>query len=213
MLPPGVAEFSPLASTQSSNLVPLPGSNAIPSSDLIYRELESRLASIEKRVAAQADPNRMNLVIFDNSLDRLLASFVIATSSAACGIDVSMFFTFWGTAALKRDARQVGGKSLVERAFGWMLPRGYRHSKLSRMDMCGLGRALMAREMRRKQIADLDTLIASAAELGIRISVCDMSMRLMGIRREELIEYPHLTYCGATTFADAATQSNTTLFI
>jgi peroxiredoxin family protein len=208
-----MAASSPIAPTHSLNLAHPTHPQALPSSDDIIRELEARLATIEQQVAAKADPNRMNLVVFDNSLDRLLASFVIATSSAACGIDVSMFFTFWGTAALKRDARQVGGKSLVERAFGWMLPRGYRHAKLSRMDMCGLGRALMAREMRNKQIADLDTLIASAAELGIRISICDMSMRLMGIRREELIDYPHLTFCGATTFADAASQSNTTLFI
>jgi peroxiredoxin family protein len=211
-----MAEFSPVAPLPVTNF-PCETAQGSTFTGDSYREmeqrLEHRLERLEELLARQPDANKMNLVIFDNSLDRLMASLVIATSSAACGIEVSMFFTFWGTSALKRDARQVGRKSLIERAFGWMLPRGYRHAKLSRMNMGGIGKALMAREMHRKQIVDLDTLFTTAAELGVRISVCDMSMRLMGIRREELIDYPNLSFCGATTFAEAATTSNTTLFI
>lgn len=179
----------------------------------VESDLCARVAALEARVGALPDSNRLNLVVFEGSRDRLLAAFVIATGAAACGMEVSMFFTFWGTAALKRDARQSRSKTWVEWAFGWMLPRGASKTRLSQMDMCGLGRALLAREMRKKNVAELGELIETAAELGVRISVCEMSMRLMGIRREELIEYPNLDYCGVATFTELTTQANTTLFI
>ncbi|MCA9036598.1 MAG: DsrE/DsrF/DrsH-like family protein [Planctomycetaceae bacterium] len=181
--------------------------------DVKLRQLERRILDLERAAKGAADPNKMNLLVFDSSRDRLLAAFVMATGSAACGMDVTMFFTFWGTVALKKDAAQIGPKSMVERAFGWMLPRGASRTALSKMNMCGLGAALMRREMRKKNIADLDDLIASAAELGVKIRVCEMSMNLMGVRRKELIDYPSLEYCGVASFSEMASQANTTLFI
>jgi len=175
--------------------------------------IQRRLDELEARVRGQADPNRMNMLVFESSRDRLLAAFVIATSAASLGMQVDMFFAFWATAALKADRPQVKGKSLVEWAFGWMLPRGSSKTPLSQMDMCGMGRWLMQREMKAKNIADLDSLIATAGELGVKIHVCEMSMRLMGIRQEELIDYPELKICGGTTFAELTTRANTTLFI
>lgn len=177
-------------------------------------EIEQRLAALESAAARpMPDPNRLNLLVFEATRDRLLAAFVMATGAAACGMETTMFFTFWGTAALKKNGPQVGRKSLVERAFGWMLPGSARHTKLSQMDMCGLGRALMSREMKKKNIADLEELIQTAGELGVTIRVCEMSMQLMGIRREELIDYPKLEYCGVAKFMDEAASANTTLFI
>lgn len=186
-----------------------------------YASLEERLENLERQLSSLnvpdpnnlPDPNRLNLLVFDAGRDRLLAAFVMATGAAACGMQVTMFFTFWGTAALRQGGKQVGNKSLVERAFGWMLPRSARSTKLSKMDMCGLGRALMSREMKKKNIADLDQLIELAGELGVTIRVCEMSMNLMGIRREELIEYPKLEYCGVAKFTEEAATANTTLFI
>ncbi len=181
------------------------------------QDLEARLAQLESSLAAlqdsQPDTNRMNLLVFEGSRDRLLASFVMATGAAACGMEVAMFFTFWGTAALRKGGPQLGKKSLVERAFGMMLPKSAGHTKLSHMDMCGMGRFMMGKEMQKKNIADLDSLIATAADLGVRIQVCEMSMNLMGIRREELIDYPHLDFCGVAKFVDDAATANTTLFI
>ncbi|MCA9043860.1 MAG: DsrE/DsrF/DrsH-like family protein [Planctomycetaceae bacterium] len=177
------------------------------------QELQARMEKLEARLNDAPDPNTMNLLVFDASRDRLLAAFVMANGAAACGMNVSMFFTFWGTAALKKDAAQSRGKSWVEWAFGWMLPRGAGRTALSQMDMCGLGRMLMQSEMKKKNIADLDQLIPTAAELGVKIRVCEMSMQLMGIRREELIDYPGLDYCGVATFADLTSKANTTLFI
>ena len=151
--------------------------------------------------------------MFEAHRDRLLAAFVMATGAAACGMEVNMFFTFWATSALKQGGPQLGKKSLVERAFGWMLPSSSQGTKLSQMDMCGIGRVLMDREMKKKNIADLDVLIKTAADLGVKISVCEMSMQLMGIRREELIDYPGIEFCGVAKFVEEAATANTTLFI
>jgi peroxiredoxin family protein len=179
----------------------------------IIDSLTRRIEALEKTAANAPDANAMNLLVFEGSRDRLLAAFVMATGAAACGFSVQMFFTFWGTAALKKAGPQFGKKTLVERAFGWMLPCGVRSTKLSHMDMFGIGRALMNREMKTKNVADLDELISTAADLSVKISVCEMSMKLMGIRREKLIDYPGLSYCGVATFADLAGRANTTLFI
>ncbi|PNY35419.1 hypothetical protein C2E31_18095 [Rhodopirellula baltica] len=128
-------------------------------------------------------------------------------------MDVRMFFTFWATPALRRGGMSAGKKSVIEKAFGWMLPASAKRTKLSQMDFAGIGRAMMQREMRRKNVADLETLIGTAGDLGVKIQVCEMSMRLMGIDRAELIDYPDMDYCGVATFVSQAAQANTTLFI
>lgn len=180
-------------------------------------DLQARIDRLEQEQAASvraaADPNRLNMLIFESHRDRLLAAFVIANGAAACGMTVTMFFTFWGTATLRKRNVRAGNKSLVERAFGWMLPGSLRGTKLSQMDMCGIGRHLMQREMRKKNIADLEDLVATAASLGVNLRICEMSMKLMGIRREELIDYPNLEFCGVAKFVDDAAAANTTLFI
>ncbi|MCC9601263.1 DsrE/DsrF/DrsH-like family protein [Stieleria sp. JC731] len=179
----------------------------------IESQIESLQQQLEQLNESKADTNQLNLVVFEGYKDRLLAAFVIATGAAACGMDVRMFFTFWATPALRRGGVTAGKKSLVEKAFGWMLPGSPKQTKLSQMDFCGVGRAMMHREMQRKNVADLDTLISTAADLGVHIQVCEMSMRLMGIDRSEIIEYPNLDYCGVATFVGQASQANTTLFI
>jgi peroxiredoxin family protein len=177
-------------------------------------QLERRVVQLERAGAEpKADPNRVNLLVFDGHQDRLLAALVIATGAAAVGMQVTMFFTFWGTAALRKSGAAGGSKSWVERAFGWLLPASARRAKLSNLDMCGVGRALLQREMRKKKIADVDTLIQVAADLGVKIRVCDMSMRLMGIDKDELIDYPEIEFCGVASFVDDAATANTTLFI
>ncbi len=172
-------------------------------------KLEQRLSQLEERISS----DRLTLVVFSGELDRLLASFVIANGAAACGMQVTMFFTFWGAASLKKNGRQGRGKTAVERMFGWMLRGGVRRCKLSRLDMLGLGRRIMRREMARKNVADLPELIETAADLGVQIRVCEMSLSLMGIRREELIDYPHMEFCGVAGMLDHAGDSNATLFI
>jgi len=181
--------------------------------NVVIADLQKRIKQLEKQSAIAPDPNCLNLLVFEAHRDRLLAAFVMATGAAACGMEVNMFFTFWATSALKQGGPQLGKKSLVERAFGWMLPSSSQGTKLSQMDMCGIGRVLMDREMKKKNIADLDVLIKTAADLGVKISVCEMSMQLMGIRREELIDYPGIEFCGVAKFVEEAATANTTLFI
>lgn len=175
-------------------------------------DLEQRVADLEVRLAAAPDANAMTVLVFSGELDKLLAAFTIATGAAASGLAVSMFFTFWGTAALKARTR-LRGKAWVERAFGMLLPGGLGRRALSRLDMLGAGRLLIKREMKHKNISSLPVLIEQAAGLGVQIYVCEMSMDLMGIHRQELIDYPDLKFCGAVKFADLAASGNTTLFI
>lgn len=201
---------SQISSPSSADSSLSTGANALATLEL----LQERISALEEQQSPQApDCNKMNLLVFDSSRDRLLAAFVMATGAAACGMDVSMFFTFWATAAMRKGCGQFGRKTLVERAFGWMLPGSLSRTRLSQMDMCGMGRFLMGREMKKKNVADLDQLLDTAGDLGVRICVCEMSMRLMGIRREELIDYPQLEYCGVAKFVEQASHSNTTLFI
>jgi len=176
-------------------------------------ELSKRVAALENRFETAPDSDSLSMVVFSGELDRVLAALVIATGAAACGMTVSMFFTFWGTAALKKAGPQAAGKTLIERMFGWMLPGGFHKLKLSKMDMMGIGRRMMAAEMRKKQTPDLSTLIDIARESDVEINICDMSMSLMGIRKEELIEYPGLSFCGVARFLELSSKASTTLFI
>ncbi len=174
-----------------------------------FDAIEERLAALEKR----ATSDQLTLMVFSGELDRLLAAFVTANGAAACGMEVVMFFTFWSVASLKRPGAPTKGKTLIERMFGRLLPGGLDRSKLSRLDFCGLGRRMMRWEMARKNIADLPELIESAGDLGVKICVCEMSLSLLGIRHDELIDYPHMETCGVTRMVDYAAASNATLFV
>lgn len=176
-------------------------------------DLKRRIEALERKAGKAQDPDRLSLWVFSGDLDKLLAAFTLAVSSAACGMKVSMFFTFWGAAALKKSGRQSRGKTWVEWMFGWMLPGGLGKRKLSKMDMLGMGRKLMTREMRKKNIAGLPELIDSAKDAGVTIMVCETSLSLMGIRREELIDYPEMEFCGAARFIETASRSGSALFI
>ncbi len=179
--------------------------------------LDEQRAAIEglahrvDRLTQTVPEDRLSLVVFSGDLDRQLAAFVMATGAAASGMHVSMFFTFWGTAALRRPARVK--KDFWGRMFGLLLPRGSRRLPLSQMNMGGVGPVMMRHLMRKKGVCSLEELIETAAELDVNINVCTMSMDLMGIQRDELIEYPNLGFCGAASFIDLAAKSRTTLFL
>jgi len=176
-------------------------------------DLRRRIEALEAKAERATDSDSLSMCVFSGELDKLMAAFTIACSAAACGMKVSMFFSFWGAAALKKDGRQSRGKTWIEWMFGWMLPGGFARRKLSKLDMGGMGRMLMAREMRRKNIADLPALVDAAREAEVRILVCESTLTLMGIRREELIDYPDMEFCGAARFVATASRSGATLFI
>lgn len=176
------------------------------------REVLKRLESLEGKVAKAGGDDRLAMVVFSGSLDRILAAFVLASAAAASGMQVEMFFTFWGLASL-RDHQKSPKKDFLGRMFGWMLPRGVRKLPLSQMNMGGAGPVMIRHIMKKKGFASIEEMLAVCAEFGVRIYACDMSREVMGIRPEELIDYPHLDYCGAATFLEKASGGRISLFI
>jgi peroxiredoxin family protein len=164
-------------------------------------------------LSGRTPQNKLSLIVFSGDMDKVLASFVIATGAVAMGMEAVMFFTFWATPALRDKHKKEPAKDFMGTVFGKMLPRGSGSLKLSRMNMAGLGTAMMKSLMGRKHVASLDEMIKMAGELGVRIYVCEMSMDLMGFKREEMIDYPGLGYCGVAGFLEEAMNARIQLFI
>ncbi len=156
---------------------------------------------------------RVSIIVFSGDLDKVLAAFVIATGAVAMGMEAVMFFTFWGTPVLRDPRKKVGGKDFMGKMFGFMLPKGRNAIKLSKMNMAGMGTSMMKSLMKKKNVASLDQMLEMAAELGVKIYICEMSMSLMGFKREEFIDYPNLEYVGVATFLEQAKNSKVQLFI
>ncbi len=156
---------------------------------------------------------KLSMIVFSGDLDKLLAAFVVATGAVAMGMDVVMFFTFWGISALRDKAKDAGGKDMMGKMFGAMLPKGTGGVKLSKMNMGGMGTAMMKMLMKKKNVASLEEFLKMAEELGVRIFVCEMSMDLMGFKREEMIDYQGLEFCGVAKFLEEARNSKVQLFI
>ncbi|MBC2735010.1 MAG: NADH dehydrogenase FAD-containing subunit [Desulfobacteraceae bacterium] len=178
--------------------------------------IETQLADLKAQLDAlqkKSPENKLSMICFSGDLDKALASFIIATGAVAMGMDVVMFFTFWGTPVLRDANKSVGGKDTMGKMFGTMLPKGTGGVKLSKMNMGGMGTAMMKSLMKQKNVATLDQMIGMAEELGVRIFICEMSMDLMGFKREEMIQYEGLEYCGVAKFLEEAMDSKIQLFI
>jgi peroxiredoxin family protein len=178
-------------------------------------EIPDRLAELERRFVElpKGKEKKLSMIVFSGDLDKMIAAMIIATGAGAMGFKVVQFFTFWGTAALRDPKRSAGGKDFMSRMFGWMLPKGRNKLALSQMHMAGMGTAMLKGLMKKKNAPSLDQLFEVAAALGVQIKVCEMSMDLMGFKREEIIEYPNLEFCGVATFLAEAEESSVQLFI
>jgi peroxiredoxin family protein len=178
--------------------------------------LEEQVAQLQTQLDAmknQIPSNKLSMIVFSGDLDKALASFIIATGATAMGMEVVMFFTFWGTPILRASDKNVGGKDMMGTMFGTMLPKGVEQVKLSNMNMAGMGTAMMKSLMKKKNVASLGEMVALAEELGVKIYVCEMSMDLMGFKREEMIDYKDLDFAGVATFLEEARDSRVQLFI
>ena len=151
------------------------------------------------------------LIMFSDDLDRALATFVLANGAAATGHKTSIFFTFWGLTALRKTEKVPVRKNFIEKMFGVMLPKGAGKLKLSKMNMGGMGTAMMKGIMKDKNIDSLETMMKKAMENGVKIIACSMSMDVMGIRPEELIDGVEIG--GVGTYLGDAEQSDVNLFI
>lgn len=176
-------------------------------------EIAARLTALEGKVAAAGQEDRLSLVVFSGSLDKQIAAFVLATGGAASGMQVDMFFTFWGLAALRDPKKRPPKKDLLSRAFGLVMPKGFGELPLSQLHLGGLGPRLIRRIMRRKGFASLEDMVRLAEELGVRLWACDMSRETLGISADELIDYAHLDHCGVAHFLAEASRGKVTLFL
>lgn len=174
---------------------------------------DERIAQLEKRVAeleAKQPDDRLSMVVFSGDLDKILASFIIATGAAAMGKQVSIFFTFWGLNALRKQ-RVLKDKDAFEKAMSLMTPATTQSMGVSKLNFFGVGARMLRAMMRRKQVTSVEELIELAEELGVELVACEMSRDVMGIRDDELRE--GIEVGGVATFLDRAFSSKTTLFI
>ncbi len=172
-------------------------------------ELEQRVAALEQS-PAQGIEDRLAMVVFSGDLDKAIAAFIIATGAASMGLEVSMFFTFWGISAVKKQ-KVFSGKSILEQGFTAMLPGKLGELGLSQMNFFGIGAQIIRNLMKKHDVASPEELFAMARDLGVRMVVCDMSRELLGIKDEELVE--GLETGGVATFLGDAARAKVTLFI
>lgn len=151
------------------------------------------------------------LILFSDDLDKALATFVLANGAAATGQKVSVFFTFWGLNVLKKVQKPKVQKDIFGKMFGMMLPSSSLKLKLSQMNMFGMGSLMMRFLMKRKGVDSLESMRSQALAQGVEFIACQMSMDMMGIQREELLD--DVTIGGVATYMERADKANVNLFI
>lgn len=152
----------------------------------------------------------MTIIVFSGDLDKAIAAFIIANGALAMGKKVTLFFTFWGLSIIKRKTF-IQQKSLLEKMFSMMLPKNSIDLPLSKMNMFGIGSKMIRFVMKNKNISSLENLIENATKNGANIVACSMSMDVMGITKEELIE--NISIGGVGQYLGEAEKSNNNLFI
>jgi len=160
---------------------------------------------------ATGGKRKMTNVVFSNDLDKAMANLIIANGAASAGFDVTLFFTFWGLSLLRKPEAPPVHKNIVERMFGMMLPKGPRGLKLSKMHMAGMGTMMMNQVMAQKNVSTLQELFQVALANGVKLVACTMTMEVMGLRREELIDEVQLG--GVAAYIEELSQSQAGLFI
>lgn len=183
---------------------------------LLGIDVENKIikAQIQKGTQSQIKTDvkdAQTIVVFSSDLDKAMASFVIANGALAAGKDVVMFFTFWGLNILRKQDNINVKKSLIDKMFGLMMPKGVDALTLSKMNIGGLGSLMMKWVMKNKQVASLQELIYSAQQNGAKFIACNMSMDVMGIKSEELIDGVEIA--GVAKYISESSKSNSNLFI
>lgn len=168
--------------------------------------LEAQLAEVQSRLPK----DKVTIVVFSGDLDRVLAAFIIASGAATIGQDVSMFFTFWGLNALRRQ-RKLQGKKLTEKLMALMTPADTKGMGVSKLNFFGVGALMLRQMMKEKNVTSLEELIDLCADLGVRMVSCEMSRDVMGIDPDEL--RPNAEVGGVAAYLADALESRVTLFI
>ncbi len=176
-------------------------------------DLNQALHDLGGRHQVQSRPvlNDKTMVCFSGDLDKAIASFIIANGALAMGRKVTMFFTFWGLNIIRKSEKVPVKKDFVSKMFGGMMPRGAENLKLSKMNMGGMGAGMIKGLMTKHNVPLLEELIQQAVDGGAKLIACNMSMDLMGIKAEELIN--GIEFGGVAAYLDAAEDANVNLFI
>ena len=176
--------------------------------------LPATISSTQALQVVQTE-NRCTLLVLHNDKEALLAALLVAVGAAAQGMEVVMFFTFWGLNLLRGDepnTTQPKEKvSWMQRMMKWMMPKGPRRQKLGQMDMGGVGRGMLTSIMNSYNIMDIPELMDSAEEQGVQFIACTMSMQVMGITKRDLAPRDNIVYGGVAAFVESAGKSNISL--
>ena len=174
-------------------------------------EIEKATPCASETVKVHDGAQGKTLILFSDDLDKTLATFVLANGAAATGKKVSIFFTFWGLNAIKKTCKPKVEKDLFGRMFSWMLPSDSTQLALSKMNMLGIGARMMRYLMKKKGVDSLESLRQQAIDNGVEFIACQMSMDVMGVKREELLD--NVTVGGVASYMERAEQANVNLFI
>ena len=183
-----------------------------------HSESGIHIVEIEKSVALAAEATQpvanaqgKTFILFSDDLDKALATFVLANGAAATGKKVSIFFTFWGLNAIKKTHKPSVAKDIWGRMFSWMLPSDSTKLSLSKMNMMGIGAKMMRFLMAKKGVDSLESLRQQAIDNGVEFIACQMSMDVMGVNRDELLD--NVTIGGVASYMERAEKANVNLFI
>ncbi len=157
-----------------------------------------------------ADNDGLSMIVLSGDMDKVFAALIIATGAAAAGKKTSMFFTFWGVKAIQKG--NLTGKNFFSRMLGLLNRGGINTIGPSRFNFGGIGRWMFKKMMKDSNVTSLEELRKTAIELGVRLQPCLMSMEIMGIKKEDLIDGVE-DPCGVATFLEQAFNSKVSLFI
>ncbi|WP_341282683.1 DsrE/DsrF/DrsH-like family protein [Paenibacillus sp. FSL H8-0537] len=158
-----------------------------------------------------AENEKTTIVLFSGELDKAIAAFIIANGAAAYDHEVTIFFTFWGLNTLRKDQPIAVKKSILEKMFGKMMPRGADKLGLSKMNFGGIGPQMIKHVMKKHNVLTLPQLIELAQEQGVKLVACTMTMDLLGLQKEELMD--EIDYAGVAAYLGDAADAKVNLFI
>lgn len=178
---------------------------------IILKGNSAPAVSTGNQVSSNPNTKEKTMIIFDGDLDKAIAAFIIANGAAAMGNKVHMFFTFWGLSLIRKPNANVSGKDFMSKMFSAMLPKGSTKLKLSQMNFLGAGPKMIRGVMKKKGVSSLEELIKQAQDAGVQMTACQMSMDIMGLTKEELID--GIEIGGVASMLDDSDNSNMNLFI
>ncbi len=211
---PGRAQKVPLSVAPVVAVVePVAPAAEIPTSLVAVADQTPAMPAAPSTLDPDAPPreNLATLLVIHNDFESLMAALMVASTSAAQGMDVCVYFSFWGVNLLRAEEPRANEKSsgvaFLQKMMKWMMPKGPQRQKMGQMHMAGVGKGMMEYFMRRNNVMSLRELIDSCVEQNVRFVVCSMSMGIMGIERRDIMELPNVEFAGVTCFTEMARKS------